>query len=98
MEMINDLWESINGYINIPYLFTFMLLSYAVKSNFGDWLKANKFKTVYVVLILATVIAVPYALLADVGWSELLFTYTLGTSLHELFFKVIETKLNPKKR
>lgn len=94
---MEQLWDAINGYVNVPYLFTFMLLAYTAKKYAGTWLKSKNIKTVYIVLGLATIIAIPYIFLAKVGWSEILFTYTLGTSLHELFFKIIETKLNPKK-
>lgn len=97
MELFEKLWESINIYIDVPYLFTFMLAGYCVKKYFGPLLKSKMFKIVYVVLILAAVLAVPYVLLGYTGWREALFTYTLGTSLHELFFKFIEKKLNPEK-
>lgn len=96
MELFDKLWDSVNLFIDIPYLFTFMLLGYLIKHYFGETLKKKNIKMVYVVLSIAAVIAVPYVLTGSLGWREALFTYTLGTSLHELFFKLIEQKLTVK--
>ena len=99
MDILEQLWGQLNGYINVPYLFTFMLASYAVKKYLGDWLNKitkTKWKTVFTVLIIAWLVALPYIFLWDDGLPEILFTYTLGTSLHETIFAFIEKKLNPK--
>ena len=79
-----------------PYLVIFILLSSLVKGLFGNFLqRITKFdwKSVYTVLILATIIGVPYALLTTATWVEVLLTYTIGTSFHELLFKYIEKKV-----
>jgi hypothetical protein len=66
-----------------------------IKKYFGQFLKSItrfKWETVYTVLIIASIIAIPFALWSEEGWIKLLFTYTLGTSLHELIFTKIENK------
>ena len=98
MDLLQQLWDGISEYINIPYLFTFMLIAYAIKKYLGRWLKEitnTKWKTVYTVLIVALVVAIPY-LSTGSPWNEMLFTYTLGTSLHETILGFIEKKLTPK--
>jgi len=87
------------AFIVWPYLLIFIMLSYLVKNAFGDLLqKITKFtwKSVYTVLVLATVIGVPYAIFTEVTWIQIAVTYALGTSFHELILgKIIEavTKL-----
>lgn len=103
MELIdtiyNDLIKQVAQSIDIIYLFTFMLLSYLIKNKFEDSLNRitkAKWRTVYTVLIIATLTAIPFVFYSDTSVKTILFTYTLGTSLHELFFKLIETKLFKK--
>ena len=88
MEFLDQLWSQIAQYVNVPYLLTFMLLTYFVRHN---W--TFRIKTTYVVLIIATLCAVPYFFIVGIEWNKLLFSYVLGTSLHELLFKWIENKL-----
>jgi len=98
MEWLEQIWQSIVGYINMSYLLTFMFLAYFVKKNFAEWLnKVTKFewKSVYTVLIIATVVAIPYIVCGE-EWQKVLFSYALGTSLHELIIGFIEDKLNKK--
>lgn len=95
----NDLIKQVAQSIDIIYLFTFMLLSYLIKNKFEDSLNRitkAKWRTVYTVLIIATLTAIPFVFYSDVSVTTILFTYTLGTSLHEIFFKLIETKLFKK--
>ena len=99
MEWLAQVWEQIATYISVPYLLTFMLLAYFVKKYFGDLLKKItrfKWKCVYTVLILATLVAIPFAIWSDEGWLKLLFSYAVGTSLHELIFGWIENKFKKK--
>jgi hypothetical protein len=96
MEWLEQVWSQIAQYVSIPYLLTFMLLSYFVKKYFSEWLMKItklKWKTVYTVLILATIIAIPFLLFTDESWAQILFSYAVGTSLHELIFKWIEDKI-----
>ena len=75
------------AFIVWPYLLIFVMLSYLVKNAFGDLLqKITKFdwKPVYTVLALATIIGIPYAIFTEVTWTQILITYALGTSFHEL--------------
>lgn len=93
MEWMEQIWSQIANYISVPYLLTFMLLAYMVKSNFGKGLQViTKFdwKPAYTVLIIATLVAIPFLIWSDEGWVKLLFSYAAGTSLHELIFKYIE--------
>ena len=86
------------AFIVWPYLLIFLMLSYLVKNAFGDLLRKviPTWKTVYTVLILATVIGVVYAIFTEVTWIPIAITYALGTSFHELILgKIVEavTKL-----
>lgn len=95
MDWIEKIWGQLDMYISVPYLVIFMLLAYFVKSYFGDFLqRITKFewKTVYTVLVLATLTAIPFLLFSEEGWVKILFSYTLGTSLHESVFKWIANK------
>jgi vacuolar-type H+-ATPase subunit I/STV1 len=95
MEWLDQIWQQFVQYISIPYLLTFMLLSYLVKKYFSDWLGRitnMKWRTVYTVLILATIVAIPFLFFTGETIAQVLFSYALGTSLHELCFKWIEEK------
>jgi hypothetical protein len=97
MEFLDQIWQSVSEYIDISYLVVFMMFSYLVKSNFQDLLDkitGVKWKSVYTVLIIATVIAVPFFLFTEDRWEKLLVSYSIGTSLHELIFGWIEDKFN----
>ena len=96
MDWLNEIWNQVANYVNIPYLLTFMLLAYLVGhyfKNILDKITRIKWKTVYTVLILATLIAVPY-IICGAEWQKVLFSYALGTTLHELVFKHIEDLFN----
>ena len=97
MDWLTTIWSQIATYVSVPYLLTFVLLSYFVKRYFEEFLEKitkSKWKTVYTVLILATITAVPFLLWTDISWVKIVFSYALGTSLHELIFKHVE-KLFP---
>jgi len=82
----------LTGLIVWPYLIIFVLLSYVVKKAFGDLLvKITRFewKPVYTVLIIATIVGIPYMIVMDIGWVPVLLTYTIGTSFHELILDKI---------
>jgi len=96
MEWLDKIWMQFDTYLSMPYLLMFMFLSYLVKKYFGDVLqKITKFewKTVYIVLAIATLLAIPFLICSDEGWVKIFITYAVGTSLHELVFKWIEKKL-----
>ena len=95
MEWLDQIWAQLAVYVDITYMVSFMLLSYLVKRYFQDFLfkiTKMKWKTVYTVLIIATLLAVPFILFSFARWEQILFSFTLGTSLHELIFKWIEAK------
>lgn len=100
MDWISNIFFQISIYVSIPYLLTFILLSYLVKTYFGDWIqKVTKFnfKTVYIVLIIATLLGISFWLLIkDLQWHQILFSYAVGTSLHELIFQHIENLIIKK--
>jgi len=98
MEWLDQIWLQIVGYISVPYLLSFMLLAYLVKRYFqGFILKAWKqeIKSVFIVLIIATVVAIPYLIL-DTEWQKILFSYALGTSLHEIILNWVEDLFHRK--
>ena len=83
-----DLWQ----FIVWPYLLIFILLSYLIKKNFADLLqKVTKFewKPVYTVLVLATLVGIPYGIWGEANWIQIVITYALGTSFYELFLYAI---------
>ena len=95
MEWLDSVWAQIASYVDVPYIIIFMLLSYIVKKSFGDILqKITKFNwlPVYTVLIIATIVAIPFLIWSRETWVNIAFSYALGTSLHELIFQWIENK------
>ena len=97
MEELGTNFEELVSYIVWPYLIIFILLSSVVKKNFGKLLgKITRFEwlPVYTVLIIATVVAVPYGLLVeDSNWVAIVVTYALGTSFYEIVYGWIESKI-----
>jgi len=99
MEWMDQIWSQVQVYINIPYLLIFILLSYLIKKYFAEMLQLItnfNWMTVYTVLALATLLAIPFLFFTDATWVEIVFSYALGTSLHELAFKWIEKLWKPK--
>jgi len=95
-NLVNQALEQITTYVSWPYLLTFMLLTYFVKVSFETALEAItklRWKTAYTVLIIGTVLAVPFLFFTAEGWMKILVTYAVGTSLHELLGKAIEKKI-----
>lgn len=93
MEWFDLVWGQIAVYVDVQYLIVFMLLAYMAKKYFEQalFLLTNKqWKTVYTVLVIAAITAIPFLVFGDTGWEQVLFSFTLGTSLHELVFKRIE--------
>lgn len=96
MEWLESAWSQMSVYISIPYLLIFMLLSYFVKKNFEDLLEkitVSNWRTVYTVLVIATLTAIPFILFTDEGWMKILFSYAVGTSLWELIFSWLDWKV-----
>ena len=98
METVEKILDMASVYFNIPYLLAFILLSYAVKKNFGVWLETitkKKWKSVYTVLVIAALVSVIFLVRGD-DPMKLFLTYCLGTSLHETAFWFIENKIKRK--
>jgi len=95
-NLFEQIWQALIQYISVSYLIIFMMLSYLIKRHFGDFLTrifGIKFKTVYVVLIIATLVGIPFIIWDDESFIKIMITYTLGTSLHETIFAFIEKKI-----
>lgn len=93
MEWFDLIWDQIAVYVDIQYLIVFMLLAYMAKKYFGQALfviTKMQWRTVYTVLVIATLTAIPFLVFGSTRWEQILFSFTLGTSLHELIFKRIE--------
>ena len=94
-NVMEQIWLKMTEYVSFEYLVTFVFLSYLIKRYFSGLL-AKLFKKpvpmVYVVLIIATILAIPFNLGAGVPWVKILISYAVGTSLHELAFQWIEKK------
>ena len=96
-DVLNQISSQIMGYISVPFLIIFMFLSYFIKKYFGTVLqKITRFdwKTVYTVLALATLVAIPFIIFSDESFISLVITYCVGTSAHELIFSKIEKKIS----
>ena len=99
-SIMNEIWMGLIQYICVPYLMVFMLLSYLVKRYFGELLKrvtGMRWKTVYAVLIIATLTSIPFLVFTVLQWETVLLSYALGTSLHELVFEWFEKLFKKKK-
>ena len=99
MDWLEQIWNQIINYVSVPYLLTFMFLAYTVKKNFGKLLqKITKFdwKSAYTVLAIATIVAIPFLIWTEETPVKIIVTYAVGTSLHELLFKFIESKITNK--
>ena len=99
-QLLETIWQDfilkVSANIDGMYLTTFMLLSYLIKKHFNDLLQKitnSKWKPVYTVLIIATILAFPFAFFTNATWVQIFFTYLLGTSLHETIFEFIEKKI-----
>ena len=95
MEIFDWIWSQVNMFISVPYIVIFMLISYLVKEHFETFLnKITKieWKTVFTVLIIAAIVAIPFLLFTNEGWQKIAVTYCVGTSLHEIAFKWIAKK------
>lgn len=75
------------------YFFVFILLSWTIKKTFGTNIKrkVTKWKTQYTVLIIATILAIPFVVYTESTWLNILISYAVGTSFYELILKSIET-------
>lgn len=83
-------------FIDWIYLVLFLLLSQGIKKAFGNLLqKVTKFtwEPVYTVLIVATLLAVPWLIWTEATWVEVLVTYTIGTTFYEVILEKITSKI-----
>jgi hypothetical protein len=92
---MEDMIIQLKQYIDLPYLATFMLFAYLVKQYLKVQLTLifkTEVKTVYVVLVLATTVAIPFLLFGS-GVKQILLSYAIGTSLHEVLFSLVEDQI-----
>ncbi len=95
--MIETIFNSVQQYIDMYYLLTFMFVGYFAKRYLQKGINSilnKKVELVYIVLLLGILLAIPYVI-TGTSWQKLLFSYTFGTSLHEVFFSYIEKKIIP---
>lgn len=99
MEFLEKIYDYVDQFIAVPYLLIFMFLSYLVKKYFEAGLDAItkvKWQTVYTVLIIATIVGIPYALIVKEDIMKVIITYCVGTSLHEALFGILEKKIKER--
>ena len=97
--MMENLWNQISQTVNFEFLLSFILLGYLakryLKKQIEVWVK-HTVPMVYIVLIIASLLMIPFRIFG-VGWKQLFITYTVATSLHELFFQWIEKMIRNEK-
>ena len=96
MEQVPVELDKLLELVDWRYIIIFILLASTIKKAFGALLqKVTKFEwlPVYTVLILATVLAIPWALLTDASWLEILVSYAIGTSFYETILERIINKI-----
>ena len=100
MEQILDaVWGQLSQYLSIYYLLSVIFVSYLIKKHFGDFLEVltrTRWKPVYTVLVIATLLAFPFLIATNDSWEQILLSYTVATSLYELIFEWIESRLMKK--
>ncbi len=99
MEQILIELDKLLELVDWKYIIIFVLLASTVKKAFGNLLQSiTKFewRPVYTILILATVLAVPWALLTETSWMEILVSYAIGTTFYETILERILNKVNGK--
>lgn len=100
MEQILIELDEFMELIDWMYIIIFVLLASTVKNAFGTLLQnITRFEwmPVYTVLILATILAVPWAILTHTSWMEMLVSYTIGTTFYETILERILNKINGSK-
>ena len=96
MEELGTGFADLAKFILWPYMVIFILFAYLIKKILGDFLqKITKFKwqSVYTVLVIATIVGIPYGIFTEATWVGILVTYTIGTTFHETIFKFIAGKI-----
>lgn len=90
---MNLIYDNFVEYINIPYLISFILLSYGLRDIFAYFVckvfpKTDRERT-YGVFFIAIVVSIPFGLLWERDLLKLFVSYCVGTSLYELLISVI---------
>ena len=91
--METNLLQKLLEVVNLDYLITLMILAYMIKRYFKafvDKIIKKDVPMVYVVMTIAVIVAVPFAIWMDVSIYKLIVTYAVATSFHELIFGWIE--------
>lgn len=94
-QILDSIWAQLVQYVDVTYMLCIILVSYFVKKNFGELLaKITRVRWVpaYTVLVIATLLAVPFIIYSYDGWQKILLSYAMATSLYELVFEWIEKK------
>lgn len=92
--MIDQMYELVGKYIYLPYLVSFISLTYGLKepcTYILSKLFKRKVKVKYSVFLFATLLAIPFWVLADPV--QLLVTYAFGTAMYDLLIGLVVDKI-----
>jgi hypothetical protein len=95
MEKLTDELLLLLELLDWAYIIIFVLLSSTVKKAFGNILQkitTFEWQPVYTVLAIATLLAIPWGILTDSTWLEILVSYSVGTTFYEVILKRIINK------
>jgi ribosomal protein L23 len=97
---MEELYTTLEKYIDIPYLIVFMMLSYAFKGSLTNALSSlfkTKVKKVFSVFLIGTITGVFFVMSLKTDFLKSIITWSVGTSMHELIFSYIEKRFFPEK-
>jgi len=91
MEDLTAGWKVISELIVWSYLLVALGMAYLFKNPLKTLLDGffGNVKMVYVVMIISTLVAIPFLLFNGHTWDRVLVTYTLATTLHEAIVQVV---------
>jgi len=97
---MEELYTTLEKYIDIPYLIVFMMLSYAFKGHLTNFLSSilkTKVKKVFSVFLLGTITGIFFVMYLKSDFLKSIITWSVGTSMHELIFSWFEKRFFPEK-
>jgi uncharacterized membrane protein YfcA len=97
---MEELYTTLEKYIDIPYLIVFMMFSYAFKGQLTTFLSnvlKTKIKKVFSVFLIGTLVGVFFVAYLKTDFLKSIITWSVGTSMHELIFSWFEKRFFPEK-
>ncbi len=99
METIEQIYQEIAQYLDINYLIAFMAIAYLFKGVLMELiilitkkdLYKNKLTKNIIIFIIGTLVALPFWYVFDHDKMKLFVTFCVGTSIHDLLIKTLET-------